>query len=347
MHTRRSTLLFLPVFLMVCVFARTGSAQEGLGPFMPNEGGTITTAWANAYGPDAESWMTFAKVGQDAFDVNYSSSRGTRAVRRINIADRMNARTLILGYSSKFPLVIPNTTTLGTSAVVLDELRSAGRATAALAYDDQLNTMQGEFTLVDAKAKFSIDLDGKLVNVPAVIAQGSFQDRAKQASGTFTFLNNKNNPMLLEYSIKFTGEKVPRSERFVRVTPGAAEKASMEQALATVGSFRTYGIHFDFDKATIRSESGKLIREMALTMKNNPLWTLRITGHTDSIGNAGYNEKLSKARANSLKAALVKLGVQPSRLETAGAGAADPVASNKTLQGRALNRRVELLRTDR
>jgi outer membrane protein OmpA-like peptidoglycan-associated protein len=347
MRTRRFSLLFLPVFLVLCAFTRTSGAQEGLGPFMPNEGGTITTAWANAYGPDAESWMTFAKVGKEAFDINYSSSRGMRAVRRIYAADRMNARTLILGYNSKFPLVIRDTTTLGTSAAVLDELRSTGRAAAALAYDDQLNTMQGEFTLVDAKAKFPIHLQDKVVNVPAVIVQGRFQDRVKQAAGTFTFLNNKNNPMLLEYGIKFSGEKVPRSERFVRVTPGAAEKASMEQALATVGSFRTYGIHFDFDKATIRSESGRLIREMALTMKNNPLWTLRITGHTDSIGNAGYNQKLSKARANSLKAALVKLGVQPSRLEIAGAGASDPVASNKSLQGRALNRRVELLRTDR
>ena len=63
-------------------------AQEGLGPFMPNEGGTITTAWGNAFGPDAESWMTFAKVGPATFDINYSSSRGMRAVRRILVQDR-------------------------------------------------------------------------------------------------------------------------------------------------------------------------------------------------------------------------------------------------------------------
>jgi outer membrane protein OmpA-like peptidoglycan-associated protein len=57
--------------------------------------------------------------------------------------------------------------------------------------------------------------------------------------------------------------------------------------------------------------------------------------------------KLSKARAESVKARLVKLGVDPSRLSTAGAGAGEPIATNKTLQGRALNRRVVLARTDR
>ena len=97
-------------------------AQQGLGPFMPNNGGVITTAWGNAYGPDAESWITFAKVGAETFDINYSSSRGMRAVRRILVPDRESARVLVLGYNSKMPLVMPGTTTLGTSAAVLEEL---------------------------------------------------------------------------------------------------------------------------------------------------------------------------------------------------------------------------------
>ena len=72
-----------------------------------------------------------------------------------------------------------------------------------------------------------------------------------------------------------------------------------------------------------------------------------ITGHTDSIGDNGYNMKLSQARANSVKATLVKLGVSADRLSTAGAGPSQPIATNKSLQGRALNRRVVLARTDR
>ena len=322
-------------------------AQQGLGPFMPNEGGSITTAWTNAYGPDAESWMTFAKVGPTTFDINYSSSRGMRAVRRIQVADRATAQTLVLGYNSTMPLVMPNTTTLGTSGAVLEQLRTTGSAPSSIIYDAALNRVDGQFTLVNPKAKFSVQLGDQVVDVPAITATGTFKGRTKSATGTFTFLNNKNNPVLLEYSIQFTGEATPRTERIVRAVPGVAMQGAMQQALATVGMFRTYGIHFDFDKASIRSESQGLINDMATTLKNNPLWTLRITGYTDSIGDPAYNQKLSQARAESLKSALVRLGISPARLQTAGGGATNPIGSNKTLQGRALNRRVELQRTDR
>ena len=337
--------LFPAIALMV--FSITANAQEGLGPFMANDGGQIATAWSNAYGPDAESWITFSRVGSQTFDINYSSSRGTKAIRRIQVEDSATARTLVLGYHPKMPLEMLGTTVLGISSTLLEEIRNNGSASASLIYDANLNSMDGAFTLSDPKAKFSLRLGGKVVEVPALIAIGQFQGRNKQAKGTFVFLNNKNNPVLLEYSISFTGEKIPRAERVVGVTPGEGQRDALEQALSTIGKFRTYGVHFDFDKATIRSTSNALIDDMAETMQNNPLWTLLITGHTDSIGKESYNEKLSRARAKSLKSALVKRGISPDRLTTAGAGASTPVAANKTLEGRALNRRVELQRTDR
>lgn len=335
------------VAVLLVLPAGAAKAQQGLGPFMPNEGGTITTAWGNAFGPDAESWITFAKVGPQTFDINYSSSRGMRAVRRILVQDRATARVTVLGYNAKMPLVMERTTTLGTSAAVLEELRTTGRASASIIYDAALNSVAGEFTLVDANAKFPIQIGSEMTEVPAIVATGRFEGRSKTAKGTFTFLNNKNNPVLLDYSVSFSGEKTPRTERVVRAVPGASMRGEMEQALATIGMFRTYGVHFDFDKASIRSESDRLISDMAVTLKNNPLWTLRITGYTDSIGDPAYNQKLSRARAESLKKALAKRGIDPARLETVGAGASNPVGSNKTLQGRALNRRVELSRTDR
>ena len=163
----------------------------------------------------------------------------------------------------------------------------------------------------------------------------------------FYFLDNKNNPALLQYSVQFTGENTPRTERYVLITPSADERGKMEQALAARKAYTTYGIHFDFDKASIRNDSVPLLRQIATALQNNPLWTLSITGHTDSIGDNAYNMKLSQARANSVRAILVKLGVSPARLTTAGAGPSQPIATNKTLQGRALNRRVVLARTDR
>ena len=147
--------------------------------------------------------------------------------------------------------------------------------------------------------------------------------------------------------MRFSGEKTPRSERIVLVTPGASERSAMQQALSTLRSYTTRGIHFDFDKATIRPDSNSLIREIAATLQNNPLWTLQITGHTDSIGKKAYNQALSENRAQSLKAALVRLSIASERLAVSGAGASEPVDTNKTLEGRAQNRRVVLTRTDR
>jgi len=321
-------------------------AQEGLGPFMPHEGGTITTAWANAYGPDAEAWIRFANVRNESFDINYSSSRGTVAVRRILAADRMSGRTIVLGYSAKMPLIIPNSTTLGTSSAVLRELRSSGQSAVGLMYTQDMATMSGTLSLAE-RLKMNINLDGHLESVPVLHATGRFADNRQSAVGDFYFLDNQNNPMMLDYSVQFSREKTPRTERYVLVTPGAEERSKMEQALAARKAYTTYGIHFDFDKASIRNDSTSLLKEIAISLNNNPLWTVSIAGHTDSIGDPAYNKKLSLARANSVKARLVKLGVSPDRLSTSGAGESKPVATNNSLQGRALNRRVVLERTDR
>jgi outer membrane protein OmpA-like peptidoglycan-associated protein len=341
----RSSQIVISVILLALAHSAV-RAQEGLGPLMPHEGGSITTAWTNSFGPDAESWIRFSKVGVDAFDINYSSSRGTVAIRRVRVSDRMTARTMVLGYNAKMPLVIENTTSLGTSAAVLEELRTTGQASSSLIYNTSLATIPGVFTHLET-ATMAININNQMLEVPVVHAKGEFRGGSQQASGDFYFLDNKNNPLLIEYTIQFKGEKTPRTERYVQISPGAAERGKLEQTLAARQDYITRGIHFDFDKASIRNDSDAVLGEIATALLNNPLWSLRIAGHTDSIGKAGYNEKLSERRANSVKAQLVKLGVAPDRLTTAGAGPSEPVASNKTLQGRALNRRVVLTRTDR
>ena len=97
----------------------------------------------------------------------------------------------------------------------------------------------------------------------------------------------------------------------------------------------------------MRPESSALIKDIALTLTHNPTWTLQINGHTDSIGDQAYNQKLSAARAKAVAGALIKRGIAARRLQTAGLGPTQPKGDNSTLQGSALNRRVELVRTDR
>ena len=99
----------------------------------------------------------------------------------------------------------------------------------------------------------------------------------------------------------------------------------MQQALSAKHHYDLFGIHFDFDKATIQADSKALLDDVAASLKSFPDWRLRIAGHTDASGDTTYNEALSKDRANAIKQALVERGVDASRLETLrrGSKAAD------------------------
>ena len=119
---------------------------------------------------------------------------------------------------------------------------------------------------------------------------------------------------------------------------------AMRQALQTKERFALYGLRFDSDQATIQADAQPLLNDIATTLKNFPEWRLRIVGHTDATGDPRQNEILSLERANAIKAALVSRGVDAQKLATAGAGEQRPVVANDTPQGRALNRRVEIMR---
>ena len=87
--------------------------------------------------------MRFSKVGPDSLDINYSSSRGTVAVRRVQHGRPDDSAYDVLGYRVKMPLVIENTTWLGTSAAVLEDLRTTGQASAALVYNEETRRHAG------------------------------------------------------------------------------------------------------------------------------------------------------------------------------------------------------------
>ena len=118
----------------------------------------------------------------------------------------------------------------------------------------------------------------------------------------------------------------------------------MEQALQTKERYDLYGLHFASDKSTIEGDAKKLVDDIAATLGNFPDWHLRIVGHTDATADPAHNEALSLERAKAIKAALVERGIDEQRLAVAGAGETRPAAGNDTPEGRALNRRVELIR---
>ncbi len=104
------------------------------------------------------------------------------------------------------------------------------------------------------------------------------------------------------------------------------------------------GIYFDTDKAEIKPESAPAISEIVKMLRANPTLKVYVVGHTDNVGTFDHNIKLSRDRAAAVVYALAKKnGISDSRLTSFGAGPTSPVASNKSEEGRAKNRRVELV----
>jgi outer membrane protein OmpA-like peptidoglycan-associated protein len=118
----------------------------------------------------------------------------------------------------------------------------------------------------------------------------------------------------------------------------------MAKSISTSGRIALYGILFDFNKAEIRPESKATLEEIAKLLKAEPNLALHVVGHTDNVGTFDFNLDLSKRRAEAVVTVLSKdFTIKPSRLTANGVASLAPVAANTTEEGRAKNRRVELV----
>jgi outer membrane protein OmpA-like peptidoglycan-associated protein len=120
--------------------------------------------------------------------------------------------------------------------------------------------------------------------------------------------------------------------------------AEMSKAITLHGKVALYGVFFDTDQATIKPESKATLVEIANLLKQEKNLSLHVVGHTDNTGSFEHNLDLSKRRANAVTTAISKeYGIDPKRLTPNGVANLAPVASNATEEGRAKNRRVELV----
>jgi outer membrane protein OmpA-like peptidoglycan-associated protein len=156
---------------------------------------------------------------------------------------------------------------------------------------------------------------------------------------------------------KDTNPGVPRTNNRIVVLLEVLETAAMDTGLVTVdanamakeidasGHVALYGIHFDTNRAELKPESDAALQEIAKLLKQDAALRLLVVGHTDNVGGFDANMALSDKRAAAVLQALTsKHGVAPARLRAVGVGMAAPVAPNDTDEGRAKNRRVELVR---
>jgi outer membrane protein OmpA-like peptidoglycan-associated protein len=140
-------------------------------------------------------------------------------------------------------------------------------------------------------------------------------------------------------SCYFTAAQKGEMKQSVGLIPASA----LKEALDKEGHVALY-INFDVDKSTIRPESEPIVAEIFKLLDANPDLRVRIEGHTDNTGEAAHNQTLSENRAAAVFGALLAKGIAQSRLESAGFGATKPIADNNNEEGKAKNRRVEIVK---
>jgi outer membrane protein OmpA-like peptidoglycan-associated protein len=214
---------------------------------------------------------------------------------------------------------------------------------------------------------FKVIVNDDPVELMAVHARGQLGDNDAE----FWILDDGDNPLALKWEVGDVRLQVirlsypdPVSTTLADGKPVAAAKPAagdmnadaaanaaagtakrIEEDLAKEGRSVIYGIYFDFASDRIKEESEPVLAEIAQVLRENPTWNLNVEGHTDSIGGDTYNLDLSRRRSAAVKQALTsryKIGLD--RLQTSGFGASRPKDRNDTMEGRARNRRVELVK---
>jgi outer membrane protein OmpA-like peptidoglycan-associated protein len=159
----------------------------------------------------------------------------------------------------------------------------------------------------------------------------------KDGKATWAFVDAHDNGA--EYKVFIVEEQEMKQD-----VNANADALALASGLANSGHVEVPGIYFDFAKADIKPESEPALKEVVKLLQVKPALKLWVVGHTDYVGGAESNIALSNARAAAVvKALSQRLGVDAKRLAPFGAGPYAPVASNKADDGRALNRRVELV----
>jgi outer membrane protein OmpA-like peptidoglycan-associated protein len=300
-----------------------------------------------------------AQVVSYLFSVRSGSLNGVtsnRARRTVARRDMDDAHAYRMTFSSADPETFPGQTAVGISSAVFRELQDHGRsrinlyastgvaaalATILSAVGAESSDLKGELSRVESEfIGVPVLVNGRRIWLRTVHAKGDFTRIDGVVPAEFWFLADARNPMTLRAAVDHTRLQV------VRIDFPAEETASaLEHALANREPFEMWGVYFEFASAQLQPESNTVLDQVAAVLQRHPDWRLRIEGHTDDVGNESGNLRLSRERAEAVRAALVqRLGHDGGQLEATGYGKSQPRESNATLSGRARNRRVELTR---
>jgi len=270
--------------------------------------------------------------------------RPTHWVRRLCRVDLADSYIYITTSSERHPDTFRGALKFSMSAASLATLKSQGKVRHRYL---SLVTRPDNSLVVDmdvdgvleseGKSTYKLVINDSTIEVPTIEAW-HHNDR-KGELVRVKVLDDAHFPMMLDYYY-------PAKHFFVTYTKVSYPREhAIEQRLAVDKRVDVYGIYFDYASDSLRPESTPVLREVATALAAHPEWAITITGHTDSIGGAASNLDLSKRRSATVRRALVEqFKIDGSRLTTNGYGASQPKDVNSTVEGRARNRRVELVR---
>jgi outer membrane protein OmpA-like peptidoglycan-associated protein len=221
--------------------------------------------------------------------------------------------------------------------------------------DREFRDSKGNWITVEGRHyKISYRVKGGVKPQAAVAVIRNYIQAIQRAGGEVVFQGPQNAYMKMERGGIRTWARVYATGgewyTLVVVEEGALEQVVEANAeewkndIRQTGKVALYGIYFDTGKSDVKPESEPTINEIAKLLRDNPTFKLHVVGHTDNVCDLDYNLRLSKARADAVVSMLVRNDkIAAERLKAHGVGPLAPVASNQTEEGRANNRRVELV----
>ena len=322
--------------------------RDAASASIPLEPGlALTDVWTpRADQPDIEVLTTVNNIAGNSIQVIGKGlvGNGAGSVRNLCTVDLLNAHEYETQFGSTTPNTIPGATMFTMSRAVFSDLKAGHPAT--LTFYEAANNAKGGYDMQSlgkgtlsrvetSDVPYSIIVNGERKDLPTLHAKGALGNRTFE----LWVLDDVANPLVLNLKVLNS----PFHITYVKIT--FPEKKKVEEQLAQTGRAEIYGIYFDFNKATPRPESAPVLKEIAQALSDNPTWKLQIGGHTDNVGGEAYNLDLSDQRAQGVMHSLVtQYGIAADRLTAKGFGATQPKATNDTVEGRSLNRRVELVR---
>lgn len=203
-------------------------------------------------------------------------------------------------------------------------------------------------TKKEFQSKYSrLQVSRNYTNAITKIGGIAYENNPKDPTETYMKLIKDNKEIWAKVTYNFGANNVFLTvvEKEAMAQEIVADAKFMSEGINTTGHVAIYGIYFDFNKADVKPESEPALKEIAKLLQQDAKLKLYVVGHTDNVGGFDYNMKLSQQRAEAVVKELVsKYKIAPDRLKAGGAGPLAPVSSNDTEDGKAKNRRVELVK---